>query len=127
MNLKSIKYVLSFGEFNGIKLKINSRMKTETSPNIQKLTHFCNPWVKMNIKRTSKDIKRCLISLASREMKIKIMTRREFPGGLVVRIPGFDCCGLGSIPGQGTEIPRATWYGQKKKKKNHDEMTLHTY
>ena len=25
---------------------------------------------------------------------------REFPGGLVVRIPGFHCFGSGSIPGQ---------------------------
>ena len=33
---------------------------------------------------------------------------REFPGGLVVRILGIHCCGLGSIPGQGTEIPEAT-------------------
>ena len=30
---------------------------------------------------------------------------REFPGGLAVRIPGFHCCGLGSVPGGGTEIP----------------------
>ena len=41
----------------------------------------------------------------------------EFPGGLVVRILGFHCHGLGSIPGQGTEIPQATWCGQKKRKK----------
>ena len=27
-----------------------------------------------------------------------------FPGGLVVRILSFHCCGLGSIPGRGTEI-----------------------
>ena len=26
----------------------------------------------------------------------------------MVRIPGFDCHGLGSVPGQGTEILRAT-------------------
>ena len=29
---------------------------------------------------------------------------RAFPGGLVVRILGFHCCGPGSIPGRGTEI-----------------------
>lgn len=28
----------------------------------------------------------------------------EFPGGLLVRIPGFHYHGLGSISGQGTEI-----------------------
>ena len=42
----------------------------------------------------------------------------EFPGGLVVRIPGFACQGPGSIPGRGTEIPQAAWRGQKKKEKN---------
>ena len=31
----------------------------------------------------------------------------EYLGDLVVRIPGFHYCGLGSIPGQGTEIPQA--------------------
>ena len=29
----------------------------------------------------------------------KEMLRRGFPGGLVVRIPGFHCLGPGSIPG----------------------------
>ena len=27
-------------------------------------------------------------------------------------IPGFHCRGLGSIPGQGTEIPQAAWCSQ---------------
>ena len=39
---------------------------------------------------------------------------REFPGGPVVRIPGSQCFDQGSIPGQATEIPQATWCGQKK-------------
>ena len=39
---------------------------------------------------------------------------REFPGGLVVRIPGFHCNGPGSISGQGTDIPQIVWRGQKK-------------
>ena len=30
---------------------------------------------------------------------------KEFPDCLVVRIPSFHCRGLGSIAGQGTEIP----------------------
>ena len=46
------------------------------------------------------------------------MTVREFAGGLVVRIPGFHCHGLGSVPGRGTEILQAAWHGQKKKKKS---------
>ena len=29
---------------------------------------------------------------------------RELPGGLVVRILCIRCCGLGSVPGWGTEI-----------------------
>ena len=40
---------------------------------------------------------------------------REVPGCLVVRIPDSHCYGPGSIPGQGSEIPKAT-YSQKKKK-----------
>ena len=40
----------------------------------------------------------------------------EFPGDLVVRILGFHCCGLGSTPGGGTEIPQAISCGRKKKK-----------
>lgn len=34
----------------------------------------------------------------------------------MVRIPGFYYCGLASVLGQGTKIPRAVWPGQKKKK-----------
>ena len=46
-----------------------------------------------------------------------------FPGGLVVSILGFQCHGQSSIPGRGTEIPRAVWCekqttpSKKKKKK----------
>ena len=35
----------------------------------------------------------------------------------MVRIQCFHCCGLGSIPGQGTEIPQVVQRGQKKIKK----------
>ena len=45
----------------------------------------------------------------------KIQTNREFPGGLVVRIPGFHCRGLVSIPDWGTETPQAMWHGLKNK------------
>ena len=35
----------------------------------------------------------------------------------MVKIPWSPCRGdMGSIPGQGTKIPHATWYSQKKKK-----------
>lgn len=38
--------------------------------------------------------------------------------GLVVRIPGFHGCGLGSVPGLGTEILEAAWCDQNKTKQN---------
>ena len=31
--------------------------------------------------------------------------------------------GMGSIPGQGTKIPHATWHSQLKKKKDERELT----
>ena len=46
---------------------------------------------------------------------------REFPGGLLVSIPGFHCHGLGSIPGRRTEIPQAEWLDKKKKKKKSEK------
>ena len=48
---------------------------------------------------------------------MKTQDFREFPGGLVVRIQCFHCRGLGSVPGQGNEIPQAVRRGQKKEKK----------
>ena len=36
---------------------------------------------------------------------LKKKKMEKFPDGLVVRILGFHCCGLGSVPGRGTEIP----------------------
>ena len=43
----------------------------------------------------------------------------KFPDGLLVRIPGFHCHGLGSVAGQGTEILKIAWHSQKMKKKNN--------
>lgn len=45
------------------------------------------------------------------------MRNREFTGGLVVRILGSHCYGLGSVPGQGTEIPQAAQPTPTKKAK----------
>ena len=55
------------------------------------------------------------------EEKIPIPQKinRELPGSLMVRILGFHCGGLGSIPGQGTEIPQAT--EQPKNKMNNSD------
>ena len=51
----------------------------------------------------------------------------EFPGGLVVRLPGFHSCGLGSGPGRGTEIPQVTWHSKNKKIKMYKSESLSTY
>ena len=40
---------------------------------------------------------------------------RKFPGGLVVKIPGFQCGDPGSIPDKGTEILQAQQHDQKNK------------
>ena len=43
----------------------------------------------------------------------------ELPRGPVVRHGAFSVVGLGSIPGQGTKIPKAMQPGKKKKKSEH--------
>ena len=44
----------------------------------------------------------------------------EFPGGLVIKIQWFHCQGQGSIPGQGTEIPKdIRCRGKKTKNQAH--------
>ena len=49
----------------------------------------------------------------------KRQKRREFPGGPVVGLPCFSLpkAGLGSIPGSGTKILKATMQPKKEKKK----------
>lgn len=49
----------------------------------------------------------------------------EFLGGLVVRIPGFHCHGLGSVPGQEIEILQVLVCSQKKKKKTKQNRKKH--
>ena len=48
--------------------------------------------------------------------------QREFPGSLMVRIPGFHCCVPGSISGWGTDISQAALYSQKKKRKKESRV-----
>ena len=48
---------------------------------------------------------------------IKINKIKEFPAGPVVRIPGFHCCGLVSIPGRKTTANCAAWPKKGNKKK----------
>ena len=55
----------------------------------------------------------CLIACSPESPKIKRYSR-ECPDSLVVRMLGFHCLGLSSIPGWGTEIPKAR--GSQKKK-----------
>ena len=40
----------------------------------------------------------------------------------MVRTLSFHCKGTGSVPGQGTNIPQATWYGLKRLKKKANQM-----
>ena len=51
---------------------------------------------------------------------------RECPVSLMVRILGFHCQGLGSVPGQGTDILQAMWNGQKKKKLDETSPSTHS-
>ena len=46
----------------------------------------------------------------------KMKKTRKFPGSPVVRTGHVHCCSSGSLPGQGTKIPQAMQYGQKKQK-----------
>jgi len=48
------------------------------------------------------------------EQPSRINNPGSSPGGLMVRIPGFHCRGLGSVPGLGTKILQATWHSQKQ-------------
>ena len=54
----------------------------------------------------------CLVQCLSQEAVIW-----NFPGGPVIKTPHFQCRGMGSIPGWGTKIPRASAARPKKKKK----------
>ena len=48
---------------------------------------------------------------------MRVCVMREglwFPGGQVVRTWSCLCCGLGSIPVQGTETPQAMKHGQRE-------------
>ena len=47
-----------------------------------------------------------------------ILSCQEFPGGPVVKTEHFHCHSQGSIPGQGTNIPKAVRCGQKRKISN---------
>lgn len=54
---------------------------------------------------------------------------REFPGGPVLRIPGFHSHGLGSIPDPGTESLKPSGTARKKKKAvgTKQRQTTRTY
>ena len=45
------------------------------------------------------------------------LEKKKFAGSSVVKTGHFHCPGPGSIPGQGTKIPKAMWHWTKKKKK----------
>ena len=54
----------------------------------------------------------------------KIRYAREFPGSPVVRTLGFHCCGLGSIPGWGTEILQAEAKTNKQTNKKQGKAPM---
>lgn len=49
--------------------------------------------------------------------------KRNFPGGLLARILGFHCHGLGSIPGWGTENLQAALCTKKKNSIDEKKQT----
>ena len=53
------------------------------------------------------------------------MATQEFPGGLAVRILGFNCHGPSSIPDGETEILQVMKHSKKKKKKKNQGYTYH--
>ena len=59
----------------------------------------------------------CYMQGNSKILGYKDLCVGEFPGGLVVGIPGSHCHGPGSVPGQGTEIQQAMWHNQEIKSK----------
>ena len=59
-------------------------------------------------------------------MAQKLYHAPESPGRLVkTEIAGDFPSGLGSIPGQGTEIPQARWHSQKKKKRERELFNIY--
>ena len=57
-------------------------------------------------------------------MMYKVVRKRDFPNGVVVKTPCSHVGGAGWIPGQGTKIPHAAWYGQKKKKREREKEIM---
>ena len=57
---------------------------------------------------------------------IKIRDIWDFPCGPVVKTPGFQCRGMGSIPGQGTKIPHVEPHSQKTNKLTNKNLQLKT-
>ena len=82
-------------------------------------------WI-ISKKKKKRVIIRNNTELSPRYIKLKTSCR-EFPVGLVVRILGFHCHGLGSIFEQGTEILQAAQCGQKKSCKTGYIVGSHLY
>ena len=64
------------------------------------------------------------------DMGVNSLGDWEFPGDLAIRIPGFHCCGQGSILGWGTEILQAMQQGKKKSwqvNENKEEEIINEY
>ena len=54
----------------------------------------------------------------------KVVRKKDFTGGAVVKTPCSRVAGAGLIPGQGTKIPQAAWRDQKKKKNSFKLLVI---
>ena len=50
---------------------------------------------------------------------IRKVKKGDFPGGTVIRNSPSNAGDMGSIPGQGTKIPHATWCSQRQNKQTN--------
>ena len=55
------------------------------------------------------------------------MSKRDFPGGPVVKTSPSNAGGVGSIPVQGTTIPHALWQNKQTNKKKTQNIKQKQY
>ena len=58
-------------------------------------------------------------------VKVSENNVREFPGHLMIKVLGFFCLVLGTIPGPGTDTIKLCSLTKKKKKKDNVEEFIH--
>ena len=60
-------------------------------------------------------------------VKVSENNVREFPGHLMIKVLGFFCLVLGTIPGPGTDTIKLCSLTKKKKKKDNVEEFIHEF